>query len=158
MNRPSVHVFFDGSCPLCRAEIGALADADAEGVLRLVDCSAPGFDDVMAREAGIGRDALMAALHVRDADGRWRIGIDAFEAVYRAVGIESVARLWGHPRLKPLWVCVYPWVARNRQRLSRLGITGLFERWVRREARRAAAQRCTVGVCPGPPAASDQRD
>lgn len=157
MNRPSIHVFFDASCPLCRAEIGALADADADGVLRLVDCSSPDFDDPGARAAGIGRDAMMRALHARDGEGRWHVGVDAFEAVYRAVGIESVARLWGHPRLKPVWVRVYPWVARNRQRLSRLGISGLFERWVRREARRAAARRCTAAACPVPPAASDRR-
>lgn len=147
MSEASLVVYYDASCPLCRAEIGALADADADGALALVDCSPPGFEDPAARAAGIDRAALMAALHARDADGRWHVGVDAFVAIYRAVGIESVARLWGHPRLKPLWVRVYPWVARNRQRLSRMGITGLFERWVRFEARRAARRRCAADAC-----------
>ena len=148
MNVRSMTVWYDGSCPLCRAEIGALADADADGVLRLVDCSPPGFDDPDARAAGVDRSAMMRALHARDADGRWHVGVDAFEAIYRAVGIESVARLWGHPWLKPVLVRIYPWIARHRQRLSRLGITGLFEAWVRREARRAAARRCDIDGCP----------
>lgn len=150
MSARPITVWYDASCPLCRAEIGALADADADGVLRLVDCSAPGFDDPDARAAGIGRAALMDALHARDADGRWHVGVDAFEAIYRAVGIESVARLWGHPWLKPLWVRVYPWIARHRMALSRLGATRLFEAWVRREARRAAAARCAADACRAP--------
>jgi predicted DCC family thiol-disulfide oxidoreductase YuxK len=145
MNLHSMTVWYDASCPLCRAEIGVLADADADGVLRLVDCSAPGFDDPEARAAGIGREALMGALHARDGEGRWLVGVEAFEAIYRAVGIESVARLWGHPWLKPLLVRLYPWIARNRQALSRLGLTGLFEAWVRREARQAAQRRCAPG-------------
>lgn len=147
MSARPMTVWYDASCPLCRAEIGAIADADTDGVLRLVDCSAPGFDDPDTRAAGIGRAALMEALHARDAEGRWHVGVDAFEAIYRAVGIESVARLWGHPWLKPVLVRVYPWIARNRMRLSRLGVAGLFEAWVRREARRAAARRCMAGTC-----------
>jgi len=147
MSAPTMVVYYDASCPLCRAEIGALSQTDAGGVLRLADCSAPDFEDAAARAAGIDRTAMMAALHARDAAGRWHVGVDAFEAMYRAVGIESVARLWGHPWLKPLWVWVYPWIARHRQRLSRLGLTGLFERWVRREARRAAAARCRTQAC-----------
>jgi predicted DCC family thiol-disulfide oxidoreductase YuxK len=126
----------------------ALLSADDAGLLRPVDCSAPGFDDPQARADGIDRTALMAALHVRDPAGRWHVGVDAFEAIYRAVGIESVARLWGHPWLKPVLVRIYPWIARNRMRLSRLGVTGLFEAWVRREARRAAARRCGTSGCP----------
>lgn len=147
MSAPALVVYYDASCPLCRAEIGALAEADSGGALHLVDCSAPSFDDAAAREAGVAREAMMAALHARDADGRWHVGVDAFVALYRAVGIESVARLWGHPWLKPIWVRAYPWIARHRQRLSRLGVTGLFERWVRFEARRAARRRCAADAC-----------
>lgn len=147
MSVPAMVVYYDASCPLCRAEIGALAEVDASAALQWVDCSAPDFEDAAARAAGIDRAALMAALHARDAAGRWHVGVDAFVAIYRAVGIESVARLWGHPWLKPLWVRLYPWIARHRQRLSRLGLTGTFEWWVRREARRAAAARCAADRC-----------
>jgi predicted DCC family thiol-disulfide oxidoreductase YuxK len=157
MNAPALVVYYDASCPLCRAEISALADADAQAVLRLVDCSAPAFDDPAAQAAGVSREAMMTALHARDTAGRWHVGVDAFEAMYRAVGIESVASLWGHPWLKPAWVRLYPWIARNRQRLSRLGITGLFERWVRHEARRAAARRCDAAACAVPGKQRPQR-
>jgi hypothetical protein len=44
-------------------------------------------------------------------------------------------------------VRTYPWVARNRQVLSRLGVTGLFGLLVRIAARRAARRRCDAGRC-----------
>ena len=142
-----VQVYFDGSCPLCRAEIGALKAADPMDCLRLHDCSPTGFVDPDAKLAGIDRAAMMSAMHIRAADGRWYTGVEAFEVMYRAVGIESMARFWSHPWLKPTLVHMYPWIARNRQLLSRLGITKLFEVMIRREAFRAAKRRCDDTSC-----------
>jgi predicted DCC family thiol-disulfide oxidoreductase YuxK len=142
-----VDVYFDGSCPLCRAEIGALKAADPHDRLQLHDCSPADFLDPHAQAAGIDRAAMMTAMHIRAADGRWLTGVDAFEHMYRAVGIESMARFWGHPWLKPGLVRLYPWIARNRQLLSRLGITRLFEALIRREAVRAAQRRCVDTNC-----------
>lgn len=146
MNAP-LEVYFDGSCPLCRAEIDALRPAVDDGLLRLHDCSPPGFADADALRHGIDRASLMAAMHVRTPDGRWHAGVDAFVELYRAAGIASISRLWGHPALKPLWTRAYPWVARHRQGLSRLGLTGIFGALVRRAARRAARRRCDAGRC-----------
>jgi predicted DCC family thiol-disulfide oxidoreductase YuxK len=140
-------VFYDGSCPLCRAEIDALSAANVGGVLRLHDCSPAAFSDPRALAEGIDRAAMMLAMHVRDPQGRWHAGVDAFVVMYRAIGIESIARLWGHAWLKPLWVRLYPWIARNRLLLSRLGVTRPFEALVRTLARRAARRRCVDGGC-----------
>jgi predicted DCC family thiol-disulfide oxidoreductase YuxK len=142
-----LEVYYDGSCPLCRAEIEALRPAVSDGLLRLHDCSPPDFVDPDALRCGIDRAAMMAAMHVRSADGRWHAGVDAFVVLYRASGIEAISRFWAHPWLKPLWVRTYPWVARNRQVLSRLGVTGLFGLLVRIAARRAARRRCDAGRC-----------
>jgi predicted DCC family thiol-disulfide oxidoreductase YuxK len=144
---PRLEVYYDGSCRLCRAEIGALAAADANGVLDLRDCAAASFDDATPRAAGIDRAALMTAMHVRDGAGRWHVGVDAFVALYRAVGIESMARLWGHPHLKPILQRAYPWIARNRALLSRLGAASVIEWLVGWQARRAARRRCAGGAC-----------
>jgi predicted DCC family thiol-disulfide oxidoreductase YuxK len=146
-----VDVYFDGSCPLCRAEIGALKAADPHDHLRLHDCSPPTFVDVDAQAAGIDRAAMMSAMHIRAASGRWYTGVEAFEMMYRALGIESIARFLGHPWLKPGLVRFYPWIARNRQPLSRLGITRLFEALIRRAALRAARRRCVDSSCRNDP-------
>ncbi len=77
--RAPTTIFFDGSCPLCRAEIGLYARQDASGALRLVDVSAP--DACMP--PGLDRGQAMARFHVMDADGRLMSGARAFGAVWR---------------------------------------------------------------------------
>ncbi len=143
MNAP-IDVYYDASCPLCRAEIHALVAVDPEQRLRLHDCSVAGFSDPDALRVGIDRHRMMQAMHVRDADGRWHAAVGAFVVMYRAVGIESVAAVWAHPWLKPLWDRIYPFIARHRMTLSRLG----FSRVVRSDrSRGAAARRCASDAC-----------
>jgi predicted DCC family thiol-disulfide oxidoreductase YuxK len=115
-------VYYDASCPMCAGEMHSLKDLDAHGRIVLVDCSAPGFRDDALQADGISREAPMRLIHARDANGRWLIGIDCFEAVYRAAGLGRAARVWGSPRLRRALVAIYPWIARHRQLLSRLGI------------------------------------
>jgi len=115
-------VYYDQSCPLCATEMHALRDLDWRGRLKLVDCSTPEFNDRNAAAAGVTREQLMERIHARDPEGRWLVGIDAFEAVYASAGLQGAARFWGNPRLRPLLDRIYPWVARNRQFLSRLGL------------------------------------
>ncbi len=144
MSRPGplrypLTVFYDASCPLCASEMHALRELDAAGHIELVDCSAPEFSDEGLRAEGITRVALMQRIHARDARGRWLRGIDAFEAVYRAAGLEGAARVWGNPRWRPLFDRLYAWIARHRQLLSRLGMQRLVRRLIRGAARRRAA-------------------
>lgn len=125
MKRPiryPLTVFYDASCPMCATEMHALRQRDCHGRLELVDCSAPDFDDTGFLAAGVHRQDLMTLIHAHDAYGRWLIGIDCFEAIYRAVGLDAASRVWGHPLLHPLLRRIYPWIARHRQRLSRLGL------------------------------------
>lgn len=118
-------VYYDKSCPLCATEMHALQELDWRGRLELVDCSAQDFGDGKAEREGVTRNAMMTKLHVRDPEGRWLKGLDAFEAVYAAAGLDRAARLWAHPRLRPALDLVYPWIARYRQPLSRLGLQRL---------------------------------
>lgn len=127
MSRPlryPLTVFYDASCPLCVREMAALRTRDRHGRLELVDCSAPEFSDEGLRAEGITREKLMRLIHVRDAHGRWLVGVPGLEAVYRAVGRERAARLWGSRHLHPLVRPLYAWVARHRQTLSRLTLRG----------------------------------
>ena len=120
-----ITVFYDRSCPLCANEMHALKDLDDAERLELVDCSAPAFDDALLIGDGLTRADLMGRIHARDVRGRWFVGLDAFEAVYRAAGLERAAQVWGSPRWRPLLDRLYPWIARHRQLLSRLGLSAL---------------------------------
>lgn len=145
-------IYYDASCPLCRQEMDALAAADGRGRLRLHDISGDHSLDDACRDAGLGKAELMRRIHARDADGRWYRNIDVFEHAYAAAGLEGMARLWGHPRLRSLWDRLYPWVADHRQGLSWFRLHRLFGWLVRRAARRAQrrAQACSDGLCTAP--------
>jgi predicted DCC family thiol-disulfide oxidoreductase YuxK len=127
-------IYFDGSCHLCRSEIENLAARDTAGQLIMVDCSPPGFD-----LTGIPatRDELMRLIHARDAHGAWINGVDVFVAAYRAAQLPWVARVLEHPRIKPHAQAAYPWVVRNRYRISSLGLHKVLNLLTRRaQARR----------------------
>lgn len=144
-----LRIYYDASCPLCREEMHALKDHDAGQRLALVDASAPGFTDPDLAAAGIPRSELMRLIHARDAAGRWFIGVDVFELAYSAAGLHGMARLWAHPRLRPVWTRLYPWIARLRQPLSWLRLNRAYGWLVRRAAARAQALAgaCATGRC-----------
>jgi predicted DCC family thiol-disulfide oxidoreductase YuxK len=133
-------IYFDGSCPLCTREVKLLTQYDDQRQLRLVDCSPSDFAPV----EGHTRDAMMALIHARDEAGQWLIGAPVFAAAYRASGFASIASLWGSTRLQPMWRVVYPWIARNRMWLSKLGaidgMTWVLHRLHARAAKKALTQ------------------
>jgi predicted DCC family thiol-disulfide oxidoreductase YuxK len=123
-------IFYDASCPMCASEMLALHALTTGGELTLVDCSPQEFDAAAHGTGAPSRAAMLSRIHARDAEGRWLVGIDVFEAAYRAAGLERPARLWGHPLLKPLWRALYPLIADHRQLLSRLGVNALVRRLI----------------------------
>jgi len=142
MTRPlryPLTVFYDASCPLCATEMHALRELDAHGRIELIDCSAPEFSDEGLRAEGITRGRLMTVIHARDARGRWLVGAAAFEALYHAAGLDNVARVWASPRWRPILERLYPWIARYRHPLSRLGVHRAVGRLIRRAANRRDA-------------------
>jgi predicted DCC family thiol-disulfide oxidoreductase YuxK len=113
-------VFYDASCPMCATEMNALKRRDADERLILVDCSAADFDESVLAGLPLRREDLMARIHARDAHGRWFSGVEVFEIVYGAVGMDVMAGLWGSRALRPVLDRTYHWIARHRQLLSRL--------------------------------------
>jgi len=124
-------IFYDASCPMCAHEMHALKARDAAGRLLLVDCSASDFDDGVLAGTPIRREDLMTLIHARDAGGHWLAGLDVFELAYRAAGLERLAGFWGSRHLRPILARLYPWIAKNRQFLSRLGVDRLVRRLFR---------------------------
>ena len=75
---PKLTVFFDGSCPLCRAEIGYYRREDQYRALCFVDISGPGT----IPPEGVTQQRAMKRFHVRASDGRVLSGAAAFVEVW----------------------------------------------------------------------------
>jgi predicted DCC family thiol-disulfide oxidoreductase YuxK len=121
----SLSVFYDGSCPLCAAEIGIYQDADPGDALHCIDVSSPSF----VGDTHITRQDAMQRFHVRTADGRQMSGARAFVALWLALPswrwigrisnnavvlflLERFYRLFLHGR--PLVVTLFRKLARDR--------------------------------------------
>lgn len=79
-------VYFDGSCPLCRAEIGYYRRRDTADTLCFVDVSEP---DAVLHD-GLTQRQAMRRFHVRTGDGQLLSGAAAFVAMSefpRGVGL-----------------------------------------------------------------------
>lgn len=107
-------VYYDATCPLCVAEMGAMKARDAAGRLNLVDCSPAGFSGGPAP-----REALMTAMHAVDAAGRVLDGVAAIRACRNAVGLPAGGFLLDLPVVGALADRAYAVLARNRYRLPR---------------------------------------
>lgn len=75
---PKSTVYFDGSCPLCRAEIGYYRRQDQAGSLCFVDVS----QSAAATPQGVTHQRAMERFHVRASDGRVVSGAAAFVEVW----------------------------------------------------------------------------
>ena len=71
-------VYFDGSCPLCRAEIGYYRRKDISGALSFIDVSKP--DAVVP--GGLTQRRAMERFHVRAGNGQLLSGAAAFVEVW----------------------------------------------------------------------------
>ncbi|MEK6205889.1 MAG: DUF393 domain-containing protein [Amylibacter sp.] len=78
---PKVKIFYDGSCPLCLAEIGYYKRADTNDDLCLIDVSS----DEFLGDVQITQQAAMARFHVRMADGQQVSGARGFVEVWRVI-------------------------------------------------------------------------
>ena len=75
---PKLTIFFDGSCPLCRAETRYYGSKDQAGALCFVDVSQMGA----VTPAGITQTQAMERFHVRSSDGRVLSGAAAFVEIW----------------------------------------------------------------------------
>ena len=75
---PKSTVYFDGSCSLCRAEIGYYRRNDQDRTLSFVDISETGA----VLPEGITQERAIKRFHVRASDGRVISGAAAFVEVW----------------------------------------------------------------------------
>lgn len=109
-------VLFDGSCPLCRREIGVYQGLNATCPIDWLDVSSvkalPVDDATRAR--------YMARFHVRRADGQLLSGAAAFVALWRSLpGWRWLGRLASLPGVTPVLELAYRGFLPLRPRLQR---------------------------------------
>jgi predicted DCC family thiol-disulfide oxidoreductase YuxK len=72
-------VFFDGSCPLCRSEIGLYRTCAGADRVAFVDVAAADSADLAK---GLDKMAALARFHVQTADGRLHSGAAGFTQLW----------------------------------------------------------------------------
>ncbi len=116
-NESKVTVYFDGSCPLCDAEIGHYRRADHAAHLCLVDLS----DKGEAPPSDLTRDQAMRRFHVRTRSGKLVSGALAFVEVWRHLpGWRWLSRAAAAPGALPLLELGYRVFLPMRPVLSRV--------------------------------------
>jgi predicted DCC family thiol-disulfide oxidoreductase YuxK len=109
-------VYFDGACPLCRREIGALRRFAGER-LRFIDVS----PEDAAEACPLPRETLMARFHAADRHGEVTEGADAFLLAWSAVpGLSFLDRLRSSRLIVKALDRAYGVFLRIRPRLQRL--------------------------------------
>jgi predicted DCC family thiol-disulfide oxidoreductase YuxK len=115
--RDSLTLYYDGECPLCRAEIHFLAARNDAGLLRFIDINDKAF---AAAGHPVSCAEAMAQMRGRLENGQVLTGIAVFAAAYRRARLPVLAWLFARPWLQPLLGFGYHWFARFRQPISRL--------------------------------------
>ncbi len=98
-------IYYDGSCPLCRREIGFYQNQTGADALEWIDVSQSDNLDVVH---GLSCEVAMKRFHVRCADGTMVSGAAAFFTLWAHLPRFSwIARLGRIPGMSHLMECVY---------------------------------------------------
>ena len=91
--RPAPTVYFDGACPVCSREVAMYRRQPGADGVRWVDVTQCGAGEL---GTGLTREAAMARLHLRRADGSLVSGAEAFTSLWQALPRWSwLGRLFG---------------------------------------------------------------
>ena len=82
-NVPDMIIFYDGHCPLCRAEMRHLRKHDDDNIIQYEDIQQ---DDFSQRYPDLNWDDLNNRIHVKLPDGTFLEGLDATHAAWKKVG------------------------------------------------------------------------
>jgi len=110
-------IYYDGACPLCRAEIAHYAGQRGADRLCFVDIAAASQDP----GPDLTRADALRRFHVRRADGTLVSGAAAFATLWQSLPAwRRVGRLASHPAILRLLELGYRAILPLRPRLARL--------------------------------------
>jgi predicted DCC family thiol-disulfide oxidoreductase YuxK len=110
-------IFYDGDCPLCKAEINQLKACDAQQQLRLENIKATDFEQ---RYPGFDRLAADRILHGRLDNGDMLYGLDVTCMAWQTVGRHRWLAILRWPGIRRAADLAYVFFARYRHNISRL--------------------------------------
>ncbi len=113
---------YDGQCPICCADVARLRKADRHQRLVFIDITAEDFDPQGYQRT---REALLARIHARRADGVIVEGPEVFRLALEAVDMGWLAAPTRWPLITQVTEIGYAWFARHRGSISRR-LSGLF--------------------------------
>ena len=116
-------VLYDGSCPLCRREVGVYRNLQPDQPIQWLDVSAPSAN----LPAHGDRSAFMARFHVLQADGTVLSGAKAFLALWATLpGWRWLAKMGRLPGVTPSlewmycrFLTVRPWLQKKAVALEK---------------------------------------
>lgn len=108
-------ILYDGSCPLCCAKRDFLQRKDRQEKLAFKDIRAGDFPDL---KIPVAIELLEREIHSMGPNGHILRGMDVIRAAYQEIGLGWLARPTSWPFLRPLFDCLYAFVARNRIHIS----------------------------------------
>ena len=118
MNRlEKLTLFYDGTCPLCQAEILFLSRRNQEGLLDFVDIHSEFFEP---EKIGVSCEAALAAMYGQFAGGTLIEGVAVFPEAYRRANLPTLAWIFSRKALQPFWRISYRFFAKNRHAISAL--------------------------------------
>lgn len=116
----SLTIYYDGSCSVCATEMQSYQRSNPQGRLHFIDISR---SDFCAQEHGPSLEEFMARMHVRDAQGRFYLGVDAFLVIWSCYPRHSfqgwLRRIVALPFVLPLAHAGYRLFARYRHLLPK---------------------------------------
>lgn len=114
-NLEKLTLFYDGTCPLCQAEILFLSGRNQQGLLDFVDIHSEFFEP---EKVGVSCEAALAAMYGQFASGTLIEGVAVFPEAYRRANLPQLAWVFSRKSLQPFWKMGYRFFAKNRHAIS----------------------------------------
>ena len=116
-NLQKLTLFYDGTCPLCQAEIIFLLSRNERGLLDFIDIHSDRYD---ANSVGVSCEQALAAMYGQFSDGRVIQGVTVFPEAYRRARLPLLAWLFSRRLMQPMLRYAYRFFAQHRHQISKL--------------------------------------